>query len=113
MVIDGNIIQLLHWEEFEKPGKSKFKKYFMWFHLGKYLEMYLKLPIIISNLLDTKFFDMHDLDLIEIYEKIKKKAVVLRVKTNFDFKKPFPLDSGYQYQSLKIDGYHFCMRVCQ
>lgn len=58
---------------------------------SKYPEMYLKVPITISNLLDTKFFDTQDLKLIEIYEKTEKEAAVVRVKATFDVKKSLPV----------------------
>lgn len=63
----------------------------MWFHLGKYPEMYLKVPIIISNLLDTDFFDTRDLKLIEIYEKTDKEATVVSVKATLDVINPLPM----------------------
>lgn len=50
--------------------------------MGNYLEVYIKLPIIISNLLDTEYFDTVDLKLVEIYEKIDTSAVS-RVKATF------------------------------
>lgn len=73
-------------EEFQNCDLQKFKKYYIWYHMGNYLEMYLRLPIIISSLVDTKYFDMQDLKLIEIYDK----AAVVRVKETFQVENPLP-----------------------
>lgn len=60
----------------------KFDEYCMQSRLGKYHEMYFNKPIVISNLLDTKFLNTRDLKLNELYEKTKKEMVV-RVKATF------------------------------
>lgn len=43
----------------------KFNKCYVWFHLGHYPKMYMRIHIIISNILDTSYFDAEDLKLIE------------------------------------------------
>lgn len=63
----------------------------MWFHLENYPAMYLKVPIIISNLLDTDYFDIQDLKLIEIYEKTKTEEAVIRVWAVFNNNNPLSL----------------------
>lgn len=55
----------------------------MWFHIGNYHEMYLRLPMIISNLLDANYFDVWDLKLIEVYDMTDTKATMVYVKATF------------------------------
>lgn len=59
--------------------------------MGNFLEMYLRIPITISNLLGTNYFDMHDLKLIEIYDKTKMEVVVIQANASFHVENPFPL----------------------
>lgn len=90
-IIAGHTMQMLQWEDFNKNEAPKFERFCMWFHLGNYPAIYLKVPIIISNLLDTDYFDTQDLKLIEIYEKTKTELAIVHAHACFNVKNPLPL----------------------
>lgn len=68
-VVANFILQLATLQDYQRE-KKVFQKNFKWFNLHNYPDMYLKMPTIVSItwlILDTKYFDITDLKIIEIY----------------------------------------------
>lgn len=63
--------------------------------------MYLQLPITISNLLDTNYFDTQYLKLIKIYDKAEREAAVIWVNVAFYVDNPLPL--GFKVPIYKYE----------
>lgn len=90
-LIASHVLQLMGWVEFQKPDIQKFDKFYMWFHLRIYLEMYFNVPIVIYNFFDIEFIDTQDLKMLEFYEEIEKETTVVQIKTTFQVNKPIPV----------------------
>lgn len=60
--ISNHIIQLVPWTDYQKYKQHAVKKFYLWFHLGKYPSMYIKVPIMVENLMESKYFEAQDLN---------------------------------------------------